>query len=71
MLCVVPTYDKWQHIMGSDCQSVTKCDRLHRIWVMRYVQPAGPAASLKFYNWLFIHGLHKMLQLSLCIFRDS
>jgi hypothetical protein len=30
---------KWQHIMGSVYQSVTKCDRLYRIWVMRYIQP--------------------------------
>jgi hypothetical protein len=38
---------KWQHIMGSVYQSVTKCDRLYRIWMMRYIQPEGPAANLK------------------------
>jgi len=38
---------KLQHIMGSVCHSVTKCDRLHRIWVIRCIQPEGPAATLK------------------------
>lgn len=38
---------KLQHVMGSVCHSVTKCDRLHRIWVKRCIQPEGPAATLK------------------------